>query len=93
MSGIARLPGRLALNIAPNPIRNRAVIAYSVPMAGPVSLKLYDVSGSLVKTLAGGYAGAGSHTARLDAAGLPRGVYLLGLESGESRVTKKLILE
>jgi hypothetical protein len=93
MSGIARLPGRLALNIAPNPIRNRAVIAYSVPMAGPVSLKLYDVSGSLVKTLAGGHAGAGSHTARLDAAGLPRGVYLLGLESGESRVTKKLILE
>jgi len=93
MSEAARLRGRPTLEATPSPMTGRALIAYSLPMAGPVSLKLYDVSGSLTRTLAAGYAGAGIHTTHLDAAGLPRGVYLLRLESRESRVTRKLTLE
>jgi hypothetical protein len=93
MSSTGQLPGRLSLDIAPNPATKRARIAYSVPLAGPVNLKLYDVSGSLVRTPASGYASAGSHTVQLDASGLPRGVYLLKLESRASYVTRKLTLE
>jgi len=93
MSVAGQMPGRLSLDIAPNPATRRARIAYSVPLAGPVNMRLYDVSGSLVKTLAGGYATVGSHTVQLDASGLPRGVYLLKLESRASYVTRKLTLE
>ena len=45
------------LRIALNPFTSSAAISYSLPRAGNVSLKLYDVAGKLVTTLAQGYTG------------------------------------
>jgi len=85
------------LRVAPNPLaaaRNPS-ITYSLPVAGEVSLGLYDVTGKLMTTLAQGHALAGSHRVGLSAVGgqLSAGVYVLKLESGEYQTTSKLIVE
>jgi N-acetylneuraminic acid mutarotase len=81
------------LQIAPNPFSGAATITYSLPQAGNVSLKLYDVTGTLVTTLSQGHANAGVYTTSIDASTLARGIYLLKFESDGNTTTSKLIVE
>lgn len=85
----------LALKISPNPVRNRATISYSLPLPGRVSLKLYDVTGKLVSTLAYGNRPAGPYSIGLSAVGgkLSAGLYLLRLDTQTRTSTAKLIIE
>ena len=88
--------------VAPNPFANTATISYSVPKAGNVRLALYDVTGTLVTTLASGYHTAGSSSFivhrcacrhREARASFARGIYLLKLETETRTATSKLIIE
>ena len=68
----------------PNPVRNRTAIAYQLPADSRVSLKVYDICGRLVRTLADGTEQAGHHEASWDGrdeAGRPvsSGVYFYSL--------------
>ena len=81
------------LHVSPNPASRRMVVNYSLPVAGNVSLKLYDVSGAFVKTVACGHTLPGSHAVSLSREGLARGAYILKLQSGASSVTRKLVIE
>jgi len=97
-TGIAERPAAVAsrgpeLRIAPNPFARAARVSYSLPRAGRFSLRLYNLSGGLVASLAQGYAPAGDHNARLNAEQLARGIYLLRLESESCNTTAKLIIE
>jgi hypothetical protein len=94
-SGENPVPTDLLVVVAPNPVGGRALVRYSLSRAGLVSLKLYDVTGQLVSTLASGYHPAGSYSALLRAGrgNLARGVYLLKCESGGYRTTEKLVIE
>ena len=58
---------QFALRIAPNPFTSRTSISYSLPRAGYVSLKLYDVTGKLVNTLVSGYHPVGDYGSQLTA--------------------------
>jgi hypothetical protein len=78
---------------SPNPFNNVLNIAFSLPKSGNVSLRLYDVTGSVVTTIANGFAPAGSYNTRIDGSKLSRGIYLLKFESEGYRATQKLILE
>jgi hypothetical protein len=86
-----------ALAVTPNPFSGAATISYSLARAGNVSLKLYDITGKLLRTLAGGYHPAGEYSSRLTAYGsrqeLAAGVYLLKFETEGYRTTQKLIIE
>jgi len=82
-----------ALDVSPNPASLGMVVSYSLPAAGYVSLKLYDVSGALAKTVACGYVLPGSHALSLSREGPARGAYILKLESGASGLTQKPIIE
>jgi hypothetical protein len=87
----------LSLASAPNPFRSEAAIAFSTPQAGPVSLKLYDVSGRLVRTLQEGPMPAGRHLRVWNRAtdhGGPAapGVYFAQLQSGRQILHRKLVL-
>jgi hypothetical protein len=90
---------QFALSISPNPVTSslNPSISYSLPVAGNVSLKLFDVTGKLKAVLAKGYHPAGSYSSQLTAGssrpGLARGVYLLKYEAGEYRATEKLVIE
>jgi len=84
---------KYGMRTAPNPFVSRATVSYTLPRSGQVSLRLYDVTGKLVRSLVDGYAPAGQHTAQLDAARLATGIYLLKFESEGFRATRKLVLD
>jgi hypothetical protein len=72
------------LSAYPNPVRSRAEIAFSLPTAGPVILRVYDVLGRRVATLTDGAEAAGAHRAVLDARGLRSGVYVVELRTPDA---------
>jgi choice-of-anchor B domain-containing protein len=76
----------------PNPFNPSTTIRYSVPKSGYLSLKVYDVTGKLVATLADGYETAGNHLVNYDASGLASGVYIYSLNTDGFKESKKMIL-
>jgi len=89
----ALLPTEFALSVAPNPMRLGSAIKYAVPTATNVSLKLYDISGALAKTVSNGRVQPGRYTANLSAKGLARGVYILKLQSDVCSLTRKVVIQ
>jgi N-acetylneuraminic acid mutarotase len=88
------MPIEARLTATPNPFTGSTRISYSVPKAGPVSIRLYDATGRLVTTVTEGYCNTGSSfTTRFDASPLARGVYLLKFNSEGYNETRKLVLE
>lgn len=85
------------LSVAPIISRNSAVY-YMVPVSGNVSLKVYDASGSLVKTLVSGTQSAGDYIANwngiTDAGSRATGgVYFFRLVTNDEAVSVKTILK
>lgn len=81
----------------PNPFRNKTIICYQLPARGKVSLRIYDISGKLIKTLEGGEKEASMHSTSWDGKDdrgriLPAGVYFYQLKSEGFTDTKRLVL-
>ncbi len=82
----------------PNPFNPRTTIAFEAPTPGPVSLRIYDLSGRLVRTLIAGEAvGAGRHSRSWngrDENGRPvaAGCYFYRLSSGIHSQTRRMVL-
>lgn len=95
-------PGSLAVSLyaaSPNPFAGETSVVFDVvDHVGPVSLKVYNVRGELVRSLLGGPVERGRHVASwdgLDGRGheASSGVYFFRLQAGdESRVRKALLL-
>ena len=90
-------PGVVLYPSVPNPTRGPCLIRYALPGPSLVSLKVYDISGRLVRELGSGERSAGVHTIRWDGrngAGLsvPGGVYLYRLEAGSFTRTRSVVL-
>ena len=83
---------------APNPFSGSTLISYRVARPGPVTLRVYDLRGRLVRTLlAAESMAAGRHEAvwnGRDETGLDvsAGVYLLKFEAGDFRSTQSVTL-
>ena len=73
---------------APNPVRTRATIRYTLASSTRAELALYDTSGRQVRALVTGPHAAGSHAAHLDVAGLAAGLYILRLQTGDGTRTQ-----
>lgn len=83
------LPTEAVLSPAyPNPFNPSTEIPFTLPVAGPVRLRVFDVLGRHVATLEDGYRAAGVHSVRLDATGLSGGTYLLVLETEGRSLTR-----
>ena len=76
----------------PNPFNPSTTIRYSVPKSGYLTLKVYDVTGKLVATLADGYETAGNHLVNYDASHLASGIYIYQLNADGFKESKKMIL-
>ncbi|MEO0557441.1 MAG: T9SS type A sorting domain-containing protein [Bacteroidota bacterium] len=74
----------------PNPVSGTATVAFELDVDGPAALRLFDVTGRQVATLADGAFTAQSHTATLDVAGLAPGVYILRLEAAGEVATARI---
>lgn len=81
----------------PNPFRSSTTIAYSLPAAGNVLVRIFDLKGAPVRQLAGESQSAGRHELiwdGLDDHGgrVPRGVYFCAVQSGSATHSQQLIL-
>lgn len=81
----------------PNPFNPVTTISFELAETGPaVSLRVYDVSGRLIRTLIDGSRTAGPHTVQWDGKDnhhqtVASGVYLYRLTSGSFSRTKKMV--
>jgi hypothetical protein len=97
-AGKVNLPKTLSLaQPFPNPARTRLNIAYALPHQTRVVLKLYDVAGKLVSTLASGDQKPGYYSLtwnRQDAKGrtCACGVYFCTLSAENQRFSRKVVL-
>jgi hypothetical protein len=76
----------------PNPFNPATTISYTLPAAGQISLKVYDMLGKEVATLVNGMRPAGANTTSFDASYLPSGMYFYTLRSAGFSATKKMLL-
>jgi fibronectin type 3 domain-containing protein len=88
----AVLPDEVQLTAYPNPVRQQGTIEYALPDAAKVTLRVYDVLGRQVATLAHGRKEAGRHTVRLETDQLASGVYFGRLQAGDQTRTQKITL-
>ncbi len=82
---------RLSQNY-PNPFNGSTRISYSIPKDGDVSLKIYDLLGREVRTLASGRQNAGDYIVMFSAGDLASGVYFYMLKAGENTQIKKMVV-
>ena len=85
-----------ALVASPNPFAERTEIAFTVPLAGRTTVKIYDVTGRLVRTVVDRIAPAGPGAASWDGRdgrgrAVSPGVYLVRYESGRDAATEKVV--
>jgi len=81
----------------PNPFNPETTIKYQLAAATSVELKIYNVAGQLVRTLANGIQSAGMHAVLWDGqnewgAKVSSGVYLIRINAGQFRATRKMLL-
>ena len=76
----------------PNPFNPTTNIRYSIPFTSKVTLKVFDILGSEVRTLVNTIQAPGQYTVTLNAQNLATGVYLYRINAGNFSETKKLML-
>ena len=78
----------------PNPFNAKTTISFSMKKAGPVELRIYEVTGALVETLLDEPLPAGQHQVAWDAGDLASGIYFYKLTcAGESSAGKAVLLK
>ncbi len=76
----------------PNPFNPSTTIRYKLPMNSFVSIKIFDITGKLIRTLINENRHAGNYEAVFNAAGLPSGIYFCMMNAGDFSQTRKLVL-
>ncbi|MGA9408625.1 MAG: T9SS type A sorting domain-containing protein, partial [Bacteroidota bacterium] len=76
----------------PNPFNPSTTIRYSVPTAGKVLMKIYNVLGQEVATLVNTQQSAGTYNVTFNASRLASGMYFYRISSGSFVQVKKMLL-
>jgi hypothetical protein len=76
----------------PNPFNPSTTIAFSLPRAEHVTLKVFDLLGKEIATLVDKKLSPGHYEARWNAGDVESGTYFYQLRAGEFAATKKLVL-
>ena len=75
----------------PNPFNPSTNIKFSIPQAGFVSLKVYDILGRCVRALAEETMSPGTYTIQFNADGLSSGMYIVKLQAGNYNNSRKIL--
>jgi hypothetical protein len=76
----------------PNPFNPETVINYFIARDGWLTLKIFDILGREIGTLAEGFQEAGAHRVTFQAGGLASGVYLYRLQTEDGCQVRKMLL-
>ena len=95
--GPAGITAPVLARVFPNPMRGATRIAYSLPGAMDVHLRVYDLRGRVVRTLVEGPVGAGYHEHTWDGTAddgrrAAAGIYFTVLDTPGERQTRKIVL-
>lgn len=85
-------PNDFSISVWPNPFNPTTNIALDFRTSGHGIVRVYDVTGRLVRTLADDYFLAGRHNLLLNAEGLASGSYFVNLSANQATQTKRVIL-
>jgi len=90
----SEIPGSYSLNQNyPNPFNPTTTIRFALPKTSSVTLKVYNVSGQLVKTLISNETvTAGTQEVKFNGENLSSGIYFYSIEAGNYKETKKMML-
>jgi hypothetical protein len=77
-------------NVAPNPMREKGSIAFSLTQHANVRIDLYDVKGELVKNLVDSRFVEGNYSYDLNTSDLTNGVYLIRMIANDQVYTQKV---
>ncbi|MBM3957184.1 MAG: M28 family peptidase, partial [Gemmatimonadetes bacterium] len=100
-AGMPEVPTTLAFSTLdgalPNPCSGEARIRFALPRAGTLALRIHDVTGRRLRTLAAGLWGEGTHELSWDGRDdtgrrLGGGAYFISLETAGQRLTRRLVL-
>lgn len=74
----------------PNPANEKFTIEYSLPVTGPVSLNVFDLSGKKVKSILNNICVKGDYTYDIDVIDLPAGIYNVVLKTMQGEQVSKI---
>lgn len=86
------IPQEIRLTAYPNPFNSRTEIVFDLPRAMNVKLRVFNLLGETVATLAEGNMQGGEHRVSFDAEGIASGVYLYRVEAGGTSLCRKMLL-
>ncbi len=78
--------------IMPNPINHNTTVWFVLSCAGHATLKVYNIVGQEVATLADGELEAGEHCVVFNAEDLPSSIYFLKFQADDYSATEKILL-
>jgi photosystem II stability/assembly factor-like uncharacterized protein len=85
--------GQPQLLVYPNPTSNNATLEFTTASdVKDAKVKIYNISGKLMKTIRKGNLPGGKHSLRLDLSELPVGNYIMSLEAGASSGVSKFVI-
>lgn len=76
----------------PNPFNPTTTIRISLPHKERIRLRIFNIQGSEIATLADGIYDTGHHSFKFDAGNAPAGIYLVRLETSTFSKTNRMIL-
>ena len=76
----------------PNPFNPTTTINYSIPFAGKVNIKVFDLLGREIAELVNEEKEAGNYSVSFNGKDISSGVYFYNITAGNYTVTKKMIL-
>ena len=76
----------------PNPFNPATKITYTIPKAGNVQLKVYDILGREVASLVNEVKQPGVYTVNFNASNYASGIYFYRIQSGDFSAVKKMVL-
>ncbi len=76
----------------PNPFNPSTTIRYQIPVAGHVTIRIFDLLGRNVATVENGERQAGTHTVNFNASEIASGVYFYRIQAGSFLQTNRFLV-
>lgn len=91
--GIIQQQQSAALNVFPNPSDGRFRISAALQAGSDYQLSAYRPDGKLIRIIESGYLNQGETIIMANLSNLPSGLYLIVLNTNDSFITRKIIIE
>jgi len=85
-------PEPILMNITPHPVKDNAVIRFTILHPSNVKIDLYNLKGQLVENLFDNPCSPGNYEINFNAQNLTRGIYFLKIETETVSLLKKMVL-